>query len=179
MELEQKDWKEIIENALTYIVVMAMLAYGFGKIIQFNGDVEINKPVTKLTGMQIMWAFYGYSKPYVLTLGFLEISGGIMILIKRTRILGCLLVSSILINVILQDIFYEVNFGALKAAIIYQILIFIIFYFNKNKLIQSLKILVSNIKVTHSKKKLVLKLLISFTLFIILRILEYYLTIKF
>ena len=164
MELEQKDWKEIIENALTYIVVMAMLAYGFGKIIQFNGDVEINKPVTKLTGMQIMWAFYGYSKPYVLTLGFLEISGGIMILIKRTRILGCLLVSSILINVILQDIFYEVNFGALKAAIIYQILIFIIFYFNKNKLIQSLKILVSNIKVTHSKKKLVLKLLISFTL---------------
>ncbi len=179
MELEQKDWKEIIENALTYIVVMAMLAYGFGKIIQFNGDVEINKPVTKLTGMQIMWAFYGYSKPYVLTLGFLEISGGIMILIKRTRILGCLLVSSILINVILQDIFYEVNFGALKAAIIYQILIFIIFYFNKNKLIQSLKILVSNIKVTHSKKKLVLKLLISFKLFIILRVLEYYLTIKF
>lgn len=55
--------------------------------------------------MQLMWAFYGYSYPFVITLGVLEVLGGIF-------------VSTILSNVILQDIYCGVNFGALKAALV-------------------------------------------------------------
>ena len=70
MRLNKQDHQEILENAFSYIVVFAMFAYGFGKIIQFNGAIEPNKTVAEMTGKQLMWAFYSYSKPFVFTLGF-------------------------------------------------------------------------------------------------------------
>ena len=82
------------------------------------------------------------------------------------------------VNVILQDIFYEVYLGALRAAILYQILILVILWMNKKKLITSIKALLSSTKLEQSKFKFLSKLLIAFAIFIVLRILEYYITIK-
>lgn len=178
MNLIKQHKIEILENAFSYMVVLAMLAYGFGKLVQFNGAADIDMKVSEMTGMQLMWAFYGYSKPFVLTLGALEIIGGILMLLKRTRLIGCLFVSTILINIILQDIFYGVNIGALRAAIIYQILIITILYINRAKMIEIWKILISREKRDTTLKNNLLILLISGILFIIFRILEYYITIK-
>ncbi len=178
MELNKQDYKEILENAFSYIVVFAMFAYGIGKMVQFSGTMPTHKTVAKMTGMELMWSFYGYSKPYVITLGILEIIGGILIFTKRTRIIGCLLLSTILINVILQDIFYNVNQGALKAAIIYQTLILVILWFNKDRIITVYKILTNADKVVNARKIFWVKILLSVMLFVILRILEFYLTTK-
>jgi hypothetical protein len=159
-------------------VVLAMFLYGGAKVVQFQGAAVIDKTVAEMTGMELMWAFYGYSMPFAITLGILEVLGGILILIKKTRLLGCLFTSSILINVILQDIFYGVHVGALRAAILYQLLILIILWLNKDKIISSIKTLLTLDKVHQTKTKYVIKLLLAFCLFLVLRILEYYVTIK-
>ena len=176
MKLDKKDKTEILENAFSYIVVLAMFAYGVGKIVQFDGAINSSKLVSEMTGMELMWAFYGYSKPFVIVLGVLEISGGILMLIRRTRLLGSLLVSTILINVILQDIFYGVHVGALKAALIYQSLIFIILWFNRERVVKCFKILTSPGINRNSGKKFFLILFLSGLLFVGLRIVEYYIT---
>jgi len=178
MNFNKEDKIEIIENAISWIVVLAMFIYGGGKLIQFDGAPEIDKTVSELTGMELMWAFYGYSKSFAMTLGILEMIGGILILIKKTRIIGCVFTSTILVNIILQDIYFGVHLGALKAAVLYQILILIILWLNKEKLIRSIKVLLEYKKIEQPKIKLFTKLLIAFGVFIILRILEYYLTIK-
>ena len=178
MNFDKKDKIEILENSISWIVVLAMFIYGGGKLIQFDGAIEIDKTVSELTGMELMWAFYSYSKSFAITLGILEIIGGILILIKKTRTIGCLLTSTILINVIFQDIYFEVHLGALKAAILYQILILIILWLNKEKLIRGIKILLESNKIEQPKMKLFIKLLIAFGVFLILRILEYYLTMR-
>ena len=178
MILEKKDKIQIVENAFAYIVVMAMFVYGIGKIIQFDGAIAINKKVSELSGMQLMWAFYGYSKPFVIVLGIMEITGGFLMLVRRTRILGCFFITTILVNVILQDIFYGVNVGALRAAVIYQTLIFVILWFNKEKIIQCFKILLSVTSFEGFKKKFFVKIILSIILFVILRILEFYVTTK-
>ena len=77
--------------------------------------------------------------------------------------------SAILVNIILQDIYFGVHSGALKAAIIYQILILIILWLNKEKLINSIKTLLESKKKDTSKSKLALKLGIAFILFLIFR----------
>ena len=41
-----------------------MFIYGGGKLIQFDGAAKIDKTVLELTGMELMWAFYGYSKSF-------------------------------------------------------------------------------------------------------------------
>ena len=178
MNFDKKDKIEILENSISWIVVLAMFIYGGGKLIQFDGAIEIDKTVSELTGMELMWAFYSYSKSFAMTLGIIEIIGGILILIKKTRIIGCLLTSTILINVIFQDIYFGVHLGALKAAILYQILILIILWLNKEKLIRGIKILLESNKIEQPKMNLFIKLLIAFGVFLILRLLEYYLTIR-
>ena len=178
MKFEKTDKIEILENAFSYIVVFAMFIYGGAKIVQFEGALETRKSVAELTGMQLMWAFYSYSKPFAIILGVFEIAGGILMFFKRTRILGCLFVSTILVNVILQDIFYEVHIGALRAAIIYQILILVILWFNREKLIQSFKILTALKDLNEPRNKVSIKILLSVILFVTIRILEFYVTIE-
>ena len=178
MNFNKKDRIEILENAVSWIVVLAMFIYGSGKLIQFDGAASIEKGISELTGMELMWAFYGYSKSFAMTLGLFELTGGILILIKRTRIIGCLFTSSILVNVILQNIYFGVHFGALKAAIFYQILILIILWLNREKLIRGMKVLMESNKIEQPKMKLFIKLLIAFGVFLIFRIFEYYLTIN-
>lgn len=178
MKFDREDKIEIFENAITWIVVFAMFIYGGAKLVQFDGASEINKTVSDMTGMELMWAFYGYSKSYAMTLGIFEIIGGTLMLIKKTRIIGCLFTSTILVNVILQDIYFEVHLGALKAAILYQFLILIILWLNKDKVVQSIKVLMNYNKSPLPKYKFMIKLVIAFICFVILRITEYYLTIK-
>ena len=178
MNLTKKDKIEIFENAISWVVVLAMFIYGFAKLVQFDGATGIDKNVSDLTGMELMWAFYGYSKAFAITLGILEVTGGILILFNKTRIIGCLFTSTILVNIILQDIYYGVHLGALKAAILYQFLILIIMFLNKDKLISSIKTLLESNKSRQSKSKWFLKFSIAFGIFVGLRILEYYLTIK-
>lgn len=178
MEFIKKHRFIILENAFSYVVVLAMLAYGVGKWVQFNGAAEIDLKISEMTGMQLMWAFYGYSRPFGLILGVLEITGGVLMLFRRTRLLGCFFVSTILVNVILQDIFYDVNVGALRAAILYQSLILIILFMNKDILIEIGKKLIEVKMNIGSWKSKFYVFLCSVVLFVILRILEYYVTIK-
>jgi hypothetical protein len=178
MNFTQKDKVEIIENAISWVVVFAMFVYGIGKVVQFRGATETGKMVSEMTGMELMWAFYGYSQAFALTLGVFELLGGLLILIKKTRIIGCLFTTAILVNVILQDIYFGVHVGALKAAILYQLLIVIILWLNKEKLIESIKIVLASETVQQTRAKFFVKLLIAFVLFVVLRGLEYYITIK-
>lgn len=178
MDFINKHKIKILENAFSYIIVMAMLAYGIGKIVQFNGAVNTNLRISEMTGMQLMWAFYGYSKPFVYTLGVLEVIGGILLLLKRTRLIGCMMVSTMLLNIIIQDIFYKVNVGALKAAILYQLLILFIFYFNRDKISQTWKILTQKEDKKETFKNSAVILFISGILFVLVRVAEYYVTIK-
>lgn len=178
MKFDKEDKIEIFENAMTWIVVFAMFVYGGAKLVQFDGAASINKTVSKMSGMELMWAFYGYSKSYVITLGLFELIGGTLMLIKKTRIIGCLFTSTILINVILQDIYFEVHVGALKAAILYQFIILMILWLNKHKVVESIKALMNLNRSQQPKYKFMIKLVIAFICFVILRITEYYLTIK-
>lgn len=175
--LSKTDKIEILENAITGIIVLAMFIYGFGKFIQFNGASSVDKSVAEMTGMEIMWAFYGYSKPFAITIGVLEVLGGLLLLMKRTRLIGCVVLSTILINIILQDLFYEVHLGALKAAILYQLLIFVILWINRMRVIQIFNLFIQSNSSNFKNKQSVVKLFIAFLLFIIFRIIEYFITI--
>jgi len=172
----KKDKIEILEDALTGIVVFAMLIYGFGKLFQFSGAIEIDKTVAEMTGMEIMWAFYGYSKPFAITIGILEVLGGLILLLKKTRLIGCLFVSTILTNIILQDIFYGVHVGALKAAILYQVLIFIILWMNRLRVIEIFYLFIKPNSSALKNGHYFIKIVIAFLLFLIFRIVEYFIT---
>jgi hypothetical protein len=178
LPLTASDRKEVLETALSWIVVLGMFIYGFGKLVQFGGASEFDKPVSELSGMELMWAFYGYSFPFAVVLGVLEVSGGVLIFFRKTRLLGCFFTSTILINVILQDIFYGVHLGALKAALLYQFILFYLLWAHRKRVFSAIhQLLIPRVR-SASLSGFWLKAVLAFLLFIGLRVLEYYLTIK-
>ena len=177
MKPDKKDIIEIFENAISWVVVLAMFVYGAAKPVQFKGAAQVDKVVSEMTGMELMWAFYGYSPSFAIVLGVLEITGGLLILIKKTRLLGCFFTSTILVNIIVQDIFFEVHRGALKAAILYQLLILIILWIHKKQVLQSFKGLLVYSQKSELRTKKWLKWVAAGVFFAVFRIAEYYITI--
>jgi len=139
--MKKTEITQIIELAFVFVVTLAMVIYGGAKYLQFGNGTLPAKTVAEMTGMELMWSFYGYSKTYPILIGIAEITGGILLLFRKTRILGGVLLTGILSNVILQDIIYEVNRGALAAAIIYQFMIFGILWINRISFIAGIKAL--------------------------------------
>lgn len=174
INLTKSDWLQVIENALTYLVFLAMIVYGVGKYIQFPDTSSVSKAVNELDGMELMWLFYGYSKPFAILIGILEITGAVLLLIPKTRLIGCFFLTTILANIILQDIFYGVNVGALKAAIIYQMCIIVILLINRKRVFESFKKIMRPLGLFNSSKVEIYVL--SVILFIALRFIEYILT---
>lgn len=142
----------VVELAMVLVVSTAMLMYGVGKMIQFDHFSHVAKPVSELSGMELMWAFYAHSKPFAIVIGLLQISGAFLFLWKRTRLVGGILLSTVLMNIILQDIFYDVNRGALWAAIIYQIMIVAVFFIYRSSVMIAFKELLLPYTLNINKK---------------------------
>ena len=176
VKFNKQDKLDIIENGAAWLVVMAMVLYGIGKSVQFHSATPVGTPVSQLSGMELMWAFYGYSKGFVLLLGAFEIASALLLVFKKTRILGCVFLTTILTNVILQDLFYNVNVGALHAAMIYQTAILSILWLNRARLLAAIKVLMNYQKVEVDRKKTIIKLLFTFVVFVVFRVIEYIIT---
>ena len=123
----------IIYWTAIFIVSTSMFVYGIIKPFQF---MEINDSVNNhlSEGHKLMWNFYSYTKTYPIIIGVFEIIGAIGLLFNRTRIFACLLLTTILVNIILQDYFYEIS--ALNSSIFYQFLIFIILLIVQKKFVE-------------------------------------------
>ncbi len=138
---KKKYLKEVIYWVSIFIISSSMFIYGLSKPTQFE-NTENFANISTLSGQQLMWIFYGYSKIYPIIIGLFEILGALTILFRKTRIFGCLILTTILINIIIQD--YIFNIVALSSAIYYQILIIIILIFDYSEVKKIMKSLFSS-----------------------------------
>ena len=138
---KKKYLKEVIYWVSIFIISSSMFIYGLSKPTQFENTGNFAN-ISTLSGQQLMWIFYGYSKIYPIIIGLFEILGALTILFRKTRIFGCLILTTILINIIIQD--YIFNIVALSSAIYYQILIIIILIFDYSEVKKIMKSLFSS-----------------------------------
>ncbi|MBE2254914.1 MAG: hypothetical protein IAE65_01850 [Ignavibacteria bacterium] len=176
--MNKKDYRDILEWACVLVVFTAMMAYGLGKIVQFNYEMYADKTLMELTPMQLMWAFYGYSLTHAILLGLVEVLGGLMLLFRQSRVFGAMILSGVLSYVIFQDIVYEVLRGALFAAIIYLLLVQIILYLNRDKVIEIVKSLLDKRIQEKSSMNIFLKIFMIIILAGIIKFLEIQITHK-
>lgn len=155
----------IIKWIVIFIVAISMTIYGIAKPIQFS-DFTNSTNLNVSEGHKIMWTFYSYSLTYPLIIGFFEVLGGVSLLFNKSRIFGCLLLTIILSNIIIQDFIYGIV--ALKSAIIYQILVLIIFLFDIEKLKKIFSMLFSPTR--HSKN--IMLLIVAFVIALVIKYFE-------
>lgn len=164
--INKKIIKDFIYWVSIFIVSASMLIYGLSKPFQF-GSIENSKNISQLSGQQLMWVFYNHSKFYPIIIGIFEIMGAITLLFNKTRVLGCLILTTILFNIIIQD--YVFNVVALSSAIYYQVLIIIILICEKTKVKFIFDVLFSNYKKQRAN---ILIIVIALIVALILKIFE-------
>lgn len=105
---------------LRYISAYLILTYGTRKLIgggQFAlGPALDSRPIGSLSGFELTWFYYGYSHAYGTILGLTQILGGVLLLFRKSALLGAALLAPVMANILMINIFFHIALGAEIAA---------------------------------------------------------------
>ncbi len=107
--------------AARYGAAFALLLYGFAKLngAQFTVlDSELDKPLGQVSGFWLTWYYFGFSPVYGNLVALVQIGGALLLLFRRTALLGACLLLPLVANIVLIDIFYGIEPSALMMAVV-------------------------------------------------------------
>jgi hypothetical protein len=111
----------ILFTLLRYCIAFNLASFGWKKLmgLQFVVPNEIaHKPLNSISGEWLTWYYFGFSKPFGYILAFIQIAGSFMLLYRKTLLLGAIILFTFMLNLLLVNIFYQMNAGALLQSII-------------------------------------------------------------
>jgi hypothetical protein len=95
-----------------FALAIAMFVYGGEKVIpeQFGTPFpsDLLQPIGESSPMHLLWTFMGTSIPYVIFTGAAEMLGGLLLIARRTTLLGALICIGVLSNVVMLNFSYDV-----------------------------------------------------------------------
>lgn len=96
---------------LRYFCAFMLYMYGVSKLLhlQFNLPEIATRPVGSLTGYQLTWFYYGYSRVYASILGLTQVTGATLLLFRKTTLLASLIMLPVMANILLINMFILVN----------------------------------------------------------------------
>jgi hypothetical protein len=95
-----------------YYLAFTMINYGMFKIFKTQFPTPMGDWLMQSYGdsspMRLLWTFMGFSTAYNVFVGLGEFFGGFLLLFRRTRLLGALLVIAVMSNVVMLNFTYDV-----------------------------------------------------------------------
>ncbi len=167
--------KGIFELVLRQCVFIILNIYAISKLFggQFymNGKLpaEIaNTTLGEASGFSLAWTFMGHSYFYILFVGITQLIGAWFLLWNKTKLIGVFILIPIMVNIIIFDIIFLDVYPALANAIIVFLMLILILFFNKERIIDVIKRL-TNFQV--KSKVLIKRRLITFGITILIIVL--------
>jgi hypothetical protein len=106
--------------ALRYFIAIDLSMFAWRKIflLQFYApQALLDKTVSSLTGEQLMITFFSYSYPLGLGIAIAQLFGSILLLFRKTTLLGVFILLPVITNIVLFDLFYNVHRSVLLMSI--------------------------------------------------------------
>jgi hypothetical protein len=98
---------------LRYSLSYMILLYGMDKVIKLQFPAPSLSRLIENYGdsspMALMWTFMGFSTAYTIFGGLAEVAAGILVLFRKTTLLGALLAAGVMANVAIMDFSYDVS----------------------------------------------------------------------
>ena len=95
-----------------YYVALVAFSYGIIKLFSlqmpFPSLSQLNTPLGDYLPMRLSWMFLGYSSPYQIFSGAMEVLAGTLLLYRRTTTLGVLLATAVFMNVMVLNLSYDI-----------------------------------------------------------------------
>jgi uncharacterized membrane protein YphA (DoxX/SURF4 family) len=115
-------WKQHFQSKITlnliyvfcrYYLALQMFIYGFNKVFKWQFYLpEPNTLFTRLGDISpdlLYWSTMGLSRPYTIFAGLMEIIPAILLLFRRTYILGVVLLFLVLVNVWVINLSFDIS----------------------------------------------------------------------
>ncbi len=91
---------------------VAMMNYGLAKVFPLQMPppslAVLNEPFGNLSPMTLLWTMLSVNPLYEMICGAAEVIGGVLILFRRTALLGALITAFVVTNVVLYNYFFDV-----------------------------------------------------------------------
>jgi hypothetical protein len=91
---------------------VSMLSYGLDKVFLSQMPppslAVLNEPVGSTSPMMLLWTTIGLNPGYQIICGMAEVIAGLLILYRRTALLGAIVTAFVISNVVLYDAFFDV-----------------------------------------------------------------------
>jgi hypothetical protein len=98
--------------SVRYYFAFILFVYGFIKIIKlqfpFPDLTRMADPFGSASPMGLAWSFIGYSEGYNFFIGAAEVIAGVLILFRRTVLIGSLIAMTVMINVAAMNFMYDI-----------------------------------------------------------------------
>jgi hypothetical protein len=108
-----------LRAVIRYFIAYTISIYGFAKICRtqfthayFKNDI----PAGHLSGIELTWYYFGHSYTFAVILGCIQIGGGILLMFRRTTLLGTCVLLPVMSNILLINLFYDIAVGAFIVA---------------------------------------------------------------
>jgi len=90
----------------------AMLLYGFVKVFQIQfgppSFVRLLQPLGDFSPMGLAWTYMGYSKEFGMFAGIMEITGGLLVLYRKTSTLGAFIIIGVMTQVAMMNLMFDI-----------------------------------------------------------------------
>jgi hypothetical protein len=97
---------------MRYYVAMIAFSYGIIKLfalqMPFPNLSQLATPLGDFLPMRLSWMFIGYSAPYQIFAGGLEVTVGVLLLYRRSVTPGILLATAVFTNVMMLNLSYDI-----------------------------------------------------------------------
>ena len=116
-----KELSAPLNMVLVILLAFDLYSFGWQKIFHLQMVVPLGMldlPFNSLDGETLTWAYFRRSYPFTVAIAIAQISGAILLLFRRTRLLGLIMLVPVLLNIILIDIFYHLHAWVLFHALV-------------------------------------------------------------
>jgi hypothetical protein len=106
---------------LVFLLSFDLYSFGWQKIFHLQMVVPLgvlDLPFNSFDSETLTWAYFRRSYPFTVAIAIAQMSGAILLLFRRTRLLGLITLAPVLLNIILIDICYHLHTWVLLHAIV-------------------------------------------------------------
>lgn len=100
------------QGLIRYGVAFDLAEFGWAKICHLQLVMPLSKldlPYSSFSSSDLFWYFFSYSYILGCIIAALQITGAMLLLFHRTRLVGVFILLPVLANILLMDIFYQIG----------------------------------------------------------------------
>ena len=125
-------------SGIRYAIAFNIASFGWKKFygLQFIVPAEIaSLSMNQQSGEWLTWFYFGYSQAFGIIIAVIQIVGGYLLLFRRTLLIGSIILFTLLSNLTLINVFYQMNAGALLQSVVLTIGVLFLILLDYKKLV--------------------------------------------